>query len=63
MLLLLLLLLLLMMMMMTVLYCRVYFRCEAAWDSSLHNSSLLNRITRSGEQIYVTISAYIDVST
>jgi len=39
------------------------FRCEAAWDSSLHNSSLLNRITRDGEQIYLTISAYIDVRT
>ena len=45
----------------TVTWCRVTFRCEAAWDSSLHNSSLLNRITRTGEQIYLTISAYIDV--
>jgi len=39
----------------------VSFRCEAAWDSSLHNSSLLNRITDSGEEIHLTISAYIDV--
>jgi len=40
---------------------RVFFRCEAAWDSSLHNSSLLNRITRNGEKIFLTISAYIEV--
>jgi len=46
-----------------VMCCRVLFRCEAAWDSSLHNSSLLNRITRTGEQIFLTISAYIDVRT
>jgi Kinesin protein len=42
--------------------CRVMFRCEAAWDSSLHNSSLLNRITPSGETVYLTVSAYLEVS-
>lgn len=41
---------------------RVYFRFEAAWDSSLHNSALLNRVTPYGEKIYMTISAYFDVS-
>ena len=41
---------------------RVFFRFEAAWDSSLHNSPLLNRITPYGERVYMTISAYLDVS-
>ena len=42
---------------------RVFFRFEAAWDSSLHNSLLLNRVTPAGETIYMTISAYLEVST
>ena len=37
------------------------FRFEAAWDSSLHNSLLLNRVTPSGETVYMTISAYLEV--
>ena len=41
---------------------RVYFRFEAAWDSSLHNSALLNRVTPYGEKVYITISAYLEVS-
>ncbi|XP_052270651.1 kinesin-like protein unc-104 isoform X2 [Dreissena polymorpha] len=40
---------------------RVFFRFEAAWDSSLHNSPLLNRVTASGERIYLTLSAYLEV--
>lgn len=40
---------------------RVAFRFEAAWDSSLHNSALLNRVTAAGEQIYMTISAYLEL--
>ena len=40
---------------------RVMFRFEAAWDSSLHNSLLLNRVTPAGETIYMTISAYLEV--
>lgn len=40
---------------------RTIFRFEAAWDSSLHNSLLLNRVTPSGEIVYMTISAYIEV--
>ena len=40
---------------------RVIFRFEAAWDSSLHNSLLLNRVTPAGETIYMTISAYLEV--
>ena len=37
------------------------FRFEAAWDSSLHNSLLLNRVTPAGETVYMTISAYLDL--
>ncbi|XP_040578611.1 kinesin-like protein unc-104 isoform X3 [Lepeophtheirus salmonis] len=40
---------------------RSMFRFEAAWDSSLHNSLLLNRVTPSGETIYMTISAYLEM--
>jgi len=40
---------------------RVFFRGEAAWDSSLHNSALLNRVTPYGEKVYLTISAYLEV--
>ena len=39
----------------------VIFRFEAAWDSSLHNSLLLNRVTPAGETIYMTISAYLEL--
>lgn len=39
-----------------------FFRFEAAWDSSLHNSSLLNRVSQTGETIYITLSAYLEVS-
>ena len=41
---------------------RMIFRFEAAWDSSLHNSLLLNRVTPSGEHVYLTLSAYVEVS-
>ncbi|KAL3272424.1 hypothetical protein HHI36_013906 [Cryptolaemus montrouzieri] len=40
---------------------RIMFRFEAAWDSSLHNSPLLNRVTSQGEQIFMTISAYLEL--
>ncbi|XP_068914980.1 kinesin-like protein unc-104 isoform X8 [Tenebrio molitor] len=40
---------------------RVMFRFEAAWDSSLHNSPLLNRVTSGREQIFMTISAYLEL--
>ncbi|XP_058067087.1 kinesin-like protein unc-104 isoform X1 [Anopheles bellator] len=40
---------------------RSFFRFEAAWDSSLHNSALLNRVTQAGEQIYITLSAYLEL--
>ncbi|ESP03560.1 hypothetical protein LOTGIDRAFT_224357 [Lottia gigantea] len=40
---------------------RVFFQFEAAWDSSLHNSPLLNRVTHNGEQVYLTLSAYLGV--
>lgn len=41
---------------------RSFFRFEAAWDSSLHNSTLLNRVTQTGETIYITLSAYLEVA-
>ncbi|RXG56764.1 Kinesin-like protein, partial [Armadillidium vulgare] len=40
---------------------RTLFRFEAAWDSSLHNSVLLNRVTPNNEHVYMTISAYLEV--
>jgi len=40
---------------------RSIFRFEGAWDSSLHNSPLLNRSTPSGEHVFLTISAYLEV--
>lgn len=40
---------------------RTMFRFEAAWDSSLHNSPLLNRVSAQGEQIFMTISAYLEL--
>lgn len=39
----------------------MFFQFEAAWDSSLHNSLLLNRVSNYGEQIYMTLSAYMEV--
>ena len=40
---------------------RVVHRFEAAWDTSLHSSILLNRVTPSGERVFLTLSAYIDL--
>ncbi|TMS40160.1 hypothetical protein L596_006576 [Steinernema carpocapsae] len=40
---------------------RVFFQFEAAWDSSLHNSPLLNRVSNYGDQIYMTLSAYMEL--
>lgn len=40
---------------------RIVHRFEAAWDTSLHSSILLNRVTPSGERVYLTLSAYIDL--
>lgn len=41
--------------------CRTFYRFEAAWDSSMHNSLLLNRVTPYGEKIYITLSTYLEV--
>jgi len=41
---------------------RSVYRFEAAWDTSLHNSILLNRVTPYGERIYLTMSSYLEVS-
>ncbi|XP_049875973.1 kinesin-like protein unc-104 isoform X3 [Pectinophora gossypiella] len=40
---------------------RAVFRFEAAWDSSLHGSPLLNRVSQNGEVVYITLSAYLEV--
>ncbi|XP_072569445.1 kinesin-like protein KIF1B isoform X6 [Paramormyrops kingsleyae] len=40
---------------------RTIYRFEAVWDSSLHNSLLLNRVTPYGEKIYMTLSAYLEL--
>ncbi|XP_029435120.1 LOW QUALITY PROTEIN: kinesin-like protein KIF1B [Rhinatrema bivittatum] len=40
---------------------RIFYRFEAVWDSSLHNSLLLNRVTPYGEKIYMTLSAYLEL--
>lgn len=40
---------------------RVVYRLEANWDTSLHNTTLLNRITPPNERVYLTVSVYIDL--
>lgn len=40
---------------------RTFYHFEAAWDSSLHSSTLLNRVTPYGERVYLTISAYLEL--
>ncbi|XP_073866849.1 kinesin-like protein KIF1A isoform X16 [Macaca fascicularis] len=40
---------------------RTFYQFEAAWDSSMHNSLLLNRVTPYREKIYMTLSAYIEM--
>lgn len=39
---------------------RTFYQFETAWDSSMHNSLLLNRVTPYREKIYITLSAYIE---
>uniref|UniRef100_A0A674IZY8 plus-end-directed kinesin ATPase n=1 Tax=Terrapene triunguis TaxID=2587831 RepID=A0A674IZY8_9SAUR len=38
-----------------------FYQFEAAWDSSMHNSLLLNRVTPYREKIFITLSAYIEM--
>ncbi|XP_020566736.1 kinesin-like protein KIF1A isoform X3 [Oryzias latipes] len=40
---------------------KTFYRFESAWDSSMHNSLLLNRVTPYGEKIYITLSAYLEM--
>ncbi|XP_019483970.1 PREDICTED: kinesin-like protein KIF1A [Hipposideros armiger] len=40
---------------------RTFYQFEAAWDSSMHNSLLLNRVTPYREKIYMTLSVYIEL--
>eukprot|EP00108_Taenia_solium_P012138 TsM_000000800 transcript=TsM_000000800 gene=TsM_000000800 len=41
---------------------RTFYRFEAAWDSSLHGCSFLNRVTPKGHTVYVTMSCYVQLS-
>lgn len=40
---------------------RNVYRLEANWDTSLHNTTLLNRITPVNERVYITVSVYVDL--
>ncbi|XP_075425641.1 kinesin-like protein KIF1A isoform X3 [Ascaphus truei] len=40
---------------------RTFYHFEVAWDSSMHNSLLLNRVTPYREKIYLTLSAYVEL--
>nr|CAB3259092.1 kinesin-like protein KIF1B [Phallusia mammillata] len=40
---------------------RTFYRFESSWDSSLHNSVHLNRVTPSGEKVYVTLTIYLEL--
>ena len=40
---------------------RIFYQFEAAWDSSLHNSILLNRVTPQNDLVYFTISIYMEL--
>ncbi|CAF1293104.1 unnamed protein product, partial [Adineta ricciae] len=40
---------------------RTFYHFEVAWDSSLHNSLLLNRCTSGGNSVYLTISSSIEL--
>lgn len=40
---------------------QVLYRLEANWDTSLHNTTLLNRITPLTDRVYITVSIYIDI--
>ncbi|KFV75592.1 Kinesin-like KIF1B [Struthio camelus australis] len=42
---------------------RTFYQFETAWDSSMHNSLLLNRVTPYREEIYIILSAYIEART
>lgn len=40
---------------------RSVYRIEANWDTSLHKTTLLNKITPLEERVYLTLSVYIDL--
>lgn len=40
---------------------RTFYHFEVAWDSSLHNSLLLNRCTPHGSSIYLTIASSLNM--
>ena len=40
---------------------RTFYHFTVAWDSSLHNSVLLNRCTSNGSAVYLTVSSYVEI--
>ncbi|GAU97044.1 hypothetical protein RvY_08405-2 [Ramazzottius varieornatus] len=40
---------------------RTYYRIDAPWDSSMHNSQFLNSISAYGERVYLTVTAYLQI--
>ncbi len=40
---------------------RTFYHFEVAWDSSLHNSLLLNRCTSNENSVYLTITSYLEI--
>lgn len=40
---------------------RTFYRFDASWDSSMHNSQLLNNISSYGERVYITVTAYVQI--
>ncbi len=40
---------------------RTFYRFEMAWDISMHNSVLLNRVTSNKDWIYITITCYLEI--
>ena len=40
---------------------RCHYICEGNWDTSLHDSKLLNRPTPANEHVFISISVYLEL--
>ncbi|XP_078740668.1 kinesin-like protein KIF1A [Lampetra fluviatilis] len=40
---------------------RTFYRVEAVWDSAVHNSVLLNRVTPRSQRIFLTLTARLQL--
>ena len=40
---------------------RCQYICEGNWDTSLHDSKLLNRPTPANEHVFISISVYLEM--